>query len=55
LFSIPGLGNLFVQSIVGRDFPLMVAMGVFMIATVVLMNAVTDVTYTALNPKIDLA
>jgi peptide/nickel transport system permease protein len=55
LFSIPGLGNLFVQSIMGRDFPLMVAMGVFMISTVIVMSAVTDIAYALINPKIRIS
>jgi peptide/nickel transport system permease protein len=52
LFSIPGLGNLFVQSVTGRDFPLMVSMSVFMISTVLVMSAVTDIAYALINPKI---
>jgi peptide/nickel transport system permease protein len=55
LFSIPGLGNLFVQSVVGRDFPLMVAMGVFMIACVIFMGAVTDIVYALNNPRIRIS
>jgi peptide/nickel transport system permease protein len=55
LFSIPGLGSLFVESIMGRDFPLMLAMGVFMIAAVVVMNALTDIAYTFLNPQIQIS
>lgn len=52
LFSIPGLGRMFVESILGRDFPLMLAMGVLMITTVVVSYAVTDIIYALLNPKI---
>jgi peptide/nickel transport system permease protein len=52
LFSIPGLGNLFVQSVTGRDFPLIVAMSVFMISTVLVMSALTDIAYALINPKI---
>jgi peptide/nickel transport system permease protein len=55
LFSIPGLGSLFVDSIMGRDFPLMLAMGTFMIAAVVVMNALTDIAYTFLNPQIGIS
>jgi peptide/nickel transport system permease protein len=55
LFSIPGLGSLFVESIMGRDFPLMLAMGIFMIAAVVVMNAFTDIAYTFLNPQIRIS
>jgi peptide/nickel transport system permease protein len=55
LFSIPGLGTLFIESIMGRDFPLMLAMGIFMIAAVVLMNALTDIAYTVLNPQIRIS
>lgn len=52
LFSVPGLGALFVDSITGRDFPLMLAMGALLITSVVLMSAVTDIVYTFLNPQI---
>jgi peptide/nickel transport system permease protein len=55
LFSVPGLGSLFVDSIMGRDFPLMLAMGTFMIAAVVMMNALTDIAYTFLNPQIRIS
>jgi peptide/nickel transport system permease protein len=52
LFSIPGLGSLFVQSIMGRDFPLMLAMGMFLVASVILVSAITDIAYAYLNPRI---
>lgn len=52
LFSIPGLGSLFVEAIMGRDFPLVVAMGTFMISAVLVVNALTDITYTLLHPQI---
>jgi peptide/nickel transport system permease protein len=52
LFSIPGLGSLFVQSIMGRDFPLMLAMGMFLIASVIVVSAITDIVYAYLNPRI---
>jgi peptide/nickel transport system permease protein len=55
LFSIPGLGRLFVESILGRDFPLMLAMGVLMIATVIVMYTVTDIVYAFLNPLIRIS
>jgi peptide/nickel transport system permease protein len=52
LFSIPGLGSLFVQSIMGRDFPLMLAMGMFLVASVIVVSAITDIAYAYLNPRI---
>jgi len=52
LFSIPGLGALFVDSITGRDFPLMLSMGALLITSVVFMSALTDIVYTMLNPQI---
>jgi peptide/nickel transport system permease protein len=52
LFSIPGLGSLFVQSIMGRDFPLMLAMGMFLVASVIVASALTDIAYAYLNPRI---
>jgi peptide/nickel transport system permease protein len=52
IFSMPGIGRLFVNSIVGRDFPTMLAIGMLIVVGVVLMNLLADIAYTIANPQI---
>src|SRR5512139_2908558 len=54
MFARQGIGRLAVQSIYNRDYP--VVQGVVLVtATIyVLLNTLTDITYTFLNPKIRL-
>ncbi len=54
LFSMPGIGRLFVTSILSRDYPVMLAVGMFIIVSVILMNLLADVVYTLVNPRIRL-
>ena len=52
IFSMPGTGRLFVASIEGRDFPVMLAIGMLIVVGVVLMNLLADIAYTIANPQI---
>lgn len=52
IFSMPGTGRLFVASIEGRDFPVMLAIGMLIVVGVVLMNLLADIAYTVVNPLI---
>lgn len=52
VFSIPGIGRLFVASIAGHDFPVMLAIGMLIVLGVVLMNLLADIAYTVVNPQI---
>jgi peptide/nickel transport system permease protein len=52
LFSIPGIGSLFVDSILARDYPVMLAIGMIIIVTVVVMNVIADFLYALANPQI---
>lgn len=54
VFSIPGIGRLFVQSIATNDFPVMLGVGMVIIVAVMLMNLIADITYTLVNPKIGM-
>ncbi|MCW3474742.1 ABC transporter permease [Limobrevibacterium gyesilva] len=54
LFSIPGIGSLLVDSILSRDYPVMLAIGMITIAAVVIMNAAADALYSVANPQIRL-
>lgn len=52
IFNIPGMGDLIVKAIQTKDYPVVQA-GVAVLAVVfVLMNALVDLTYTYLDPRI---
>jgi peptide/nickel transport system permease protein len=54
VFSIPGTGNLLVNAILTRDFPVMLAISMLIIVGVVVMNLLADLLYTIVNPQIRL-
>ena len=41
VFNIPGLGRYYIQSIIGRDYPLIMATTVFYAALLIAMNLIT--------------
>ncbi len=53
-FSIPGLGKYFVQSVLNRDYPVIMATTVVLSALVILMNLVVDIAYKIVDPRITL-
>ncbi|MBR2717512.1 MAG: ABC transporter permease [Oscillospiraceae bacterium] len=53
-FSIPGLGKYFVQSILDRDYPVIMATTVVLSALVIIMNLVVDIAYKIVDPRITL-
>jgi peptide/nickel transport system permease protein len=52
VFSMPGIGRLFVGAISGRDFPVMLAVGMLVVIGVVIMNLIADILYRVVNPQI---
>lgn len=54
VFSVPGLGRYFVQSILNRDYPVIMGTAVFLAAFLVLMNLVVDILYRVVDPRIDI-
>jgi ABC-type dipeptide/oligopeptide/nickel transport system permease component len=52
LFAVPGVGYIAIQSIGQRDYPVIQATTVILATAVVVMNLVTDLTYTFLDPRI---
>ncbi|MBX9451622.1 MAG: ABC transporter permease [Mesorhizobium sp.] len=54
LYSIPGIGSLLVNSVLSRDFPVMLAIGIVVVISVVVMNALADAAYAVANPQIRL-
>lgn len=54
VFSIPGLGRYFIQSIQNRDYPVIMGTTVFLAAFIILMNFIVDLLYEAVDPRIRL-
>ncbi|HEY7036679.1 MAG TPA: ABC transporter permease [Thermomicrobiales bacterium] len=54
LFSIPGVGFLSVQAVQQRDYPVIQGTVVVLTVAVVLMNLLTDIAYTLLDPRVRL-
>jgi peptide/nickel transport system permease protein len=52
IFSIPGMGQLFYQSVMMRDYP--VVMGVLVIGAMLTLagNLIADIAYAAVDPRI---
>lgn len=54
IFSWPGIGQLLIDSIQKRDYPVVQACVLLISFTYVLVNLLTDVTYMALDPRLKL-
>ena len=54
VFAWPGLGRLGVQAALGRDYPLVMAITLFISAAVVTVNLLMDLVYLWIDPRIRL-
>lgn len=54
VFSIPGLGRYFIQSILNRDYPIIMATTIFFASLVIIMNLIVDILYKFVDPRIDV-
>jgi len=54
VFAWPGLGRLGVQAALGRDYPLVMAITLFISAAVVVVNLLIDLLYLWIDPRIRL-
>lgn len=54
VFTIPGLGRYFIQSINNRDYPLIMGTTIFLASFVIIMNLVVDILYKLVDPRINL-
>ena len=52
VFTWPGLGNLIMEGIIQRDYPVVQAVIVWMASAFMVVNLLTDISYTVFNPKI---
>lgn len=55
VFSIPGLGRYFIQSIQSRDYPVIMGTTIFLASFIIIMNLVVDLCYKLVDPRINLA
>jgi peptide/nickel transport system permease protein len=55
VFSYPGMGQLMIDSILQRDYPLVQASILFFAAAFVVVNLLTDITYALLDPRLRAA
>ncbi|MCR5034135.1 MAG: ABC transporter permease [Clostridia bacterium] len=54
-FSIPGIGKYFVESIINRDYTIIMATTVILSIVVIMMNLVVDIAYKIVDPRITLS
>ena len=52
VFSIPGLGNIFIQAVLNRDEPLILGIVAFLSILIMLFNLLVDISYGFLDPRI---
>jgi peptide/nickel transport system permease protein len=52
VFAIPGVGRLLVDAILGRDYPVVQAVVLFITFTVVVANLLVDILYGLLDPRL---
>lgn len=52
VFAMPGLGNVFIQSALNRDEPLVLGVVAFLSIVVMLFNLLVDIAYAFLDPRI---
>ena len=55
IFSIPGIGREFLRSILGRDYPLIMAVYLLYAFLICLANLSVDLVYGMLDPRIKVA
>ena len=54
IFAVPGIGRAFVSSITNRDYPMVMGTTIVLAVLIVVMNLVSDILYTIVDPRIKL-
>ncbi len=52
IFAVPGIGRAFVQSIINRDYTLIMGTTIVLASLIVIMNLVSDLLYKVVDPRI---
>jgi peptide/nickel transport system permease protein len=55
IFAWPGIGQLTIQSVNDRDFPVVQAIVIFAATIYIVINLVTDIVYGFIDPRIAVA
>ena len=55
IFALPGLGRLAVESIYGRDYPMLEGVVLFSAFSILFINLLVDIVYSLVDPRIKLA
>lgn len=54
IFSVPGLGRLFTNSMLRTDYMMIMGVTIFLATMIILMNFLADILYKIIDPRIDL-
>ena len=54
IFAVAGIGRAFVNSITGRDYPLIMGTTIVLATLIVIMNLIGDIMYKVVDPRITL-
>ncbi len=54
IFAVPGIGRAFVQSIINRDYTLIMGTTIVLASLIVIMNLISDIMYKIVDPRINL-
>jgi oligopeptide transport system permease protein len=54
IFAVPGIGRAFVQSIINRDYTLIMGTTIVLATLIVIMNLISDLLYKVADPRITL-
>jgi oligopeptide transport system permease protein len=54
IFTIPGLGNDFISSIINRDYTMIMGTTIFLAMLIISMNLLVDIAYKIIDPRIKL-
>ena len=52
VYGLPGIGQLFVNGALNRDYSLVLSLTILVGALTILFNAIVDVLYAVIDPKI---
>jgi len=52
IYALPGLGNVFIQSCLNRDEPLILGVVAFVSVLIMIANLLVDIAYAYLDPRI---
>lgn len=53
IFAVPGLGRQFIDSIINRDYTMIMGTTIFLASMIVIMNLISDILYKVVDPRID--